>query len=388
MRILLVEGSGRGFLNQYSHTLGAGLHERGHRVRLVTGTRNELAHWRPPFERHACLADGIRSWWCLRKHLHEFRPEVVHFQWIGNPFAALWFVRYAKSLGARVVYTPHNILPHERRWLLMPLFKALYRQVDRVVARDRQLAWALEELLETPRTRVVYVPGSPNLLSLAPDAGQPVAELGEPRQGELRLLFFGHGCRRKGLDSLLGALASLRWPQKLHLVVAGEEVLAGTDQQQIERASRQVQITVINRYVPAEQVATLFCTVDALVMPYTKLCKSPLCDLAAALGLPVLRSDRVQAAGFREGVSGITFQHDDSTALVQVIERICRFPGILNRMGQALRSDTYARARIAQLAERHVRLYEDALRKERSVAKAVAKSAGKEAIEIEGVETP
>jgi glycosyltransferase involved in cell wall biosynthesis len=388
MRILLVEGSGRGFLNQYSHTVGAGLHARGHEVRLVTGKRNELDHWQPPFARYACLADGVRSWWCLRQHLSQFRPDVVHLQWVGNPLAALWFVRYAQAAGSRVIYTPHNILPHERRWLSMPLFQALYRQVDRVVARDRQLAWGLEELLHTPRTRVVYIPGSPNLLSLAIAGEKPLPELAAPGSGELRLLFFGHGCRRKGLDSLLDTLASRRWAHQLRLVVAGEEVLAGIDPRQLGKAAQSLRITVIDRYIPAEQVTTLFRSVDLLVMPYVKLCKSPLCDLAAALGLPVLRSDRVEAAGFREGVSGITFNHDDAEALAEALERVCRFPGIVRRMRHGLESESGARARIAQLADRHHRLYEDALERDRCAAAIAAHGPDTAAVRIDSAEMP
>jgi len=359
MRILLVEGSGRGFLTQYSHALALGLHRADIAVTLITGERDELVDWPMPFEKRACLGRGWRAWFCLARLVRRERPHVVHLQWIDKPLAALAFVRYAQRLGVRVIYTPHNILPHERRWLLMPLFRVLYRRVDRVVARDRQLAWALEELLDTPRTQLAYVPGSPSLLSLSPSPAAGLAELPARETGEFRVLFFGHGCERKGLDLLLDAVAMRDWSDRLHLVVAGEDVLAGVGEEAMARVRRRARLTTINRYIPPDGVAGLFRSADLLVMPYVKLCKSPLCDLAAALGLPVLRSDRVQAAGFREGINGVTIAHANARELAAALGRLLSFPALVHRMGHELNDRVSAEAALIQLAERHLRLYDE-----------------------------
>ena len=315
MRVLLVEGSGRGFLSHYSHALGMGLQRAGIEVRLLTGRRDELCDWPVPFHKHACLAAGYRVWRCVRTYVTETQPDVVHLQWVGNPVYALLFVRWAHRRGVRVVYTPHNILPHERRWLLMPIYRQLYRSLDRVVTRDAHLAWALEELLDTPQDRLVHLPGSPNFLALQA-LGNPIpSPCGEKRRDELRLLFFGHGCRRKGLGELLAAIGRQTWSGQMHLVIAGENVLQGIPPDLLAMARKSMRITVLDRYVAPAEVAGLFQGSDLLLMPYTKQCKSPLLDLAAALRLVVLRSDRVQGADFQEGVHGVTFPHNDTCAM-------------------------------------------------------------------------
>lgn len=322
LRVLLVEASGRGFLNHYTHTLGLGLYRAGVEVQLLTGKRDELAEWDVPYHKQACLDPGRAGWRCVRKHIAEEKPDIVHLQWIDNPIAALRLVRWARRRGVKVIYTPHNILPHERRWLLMPAYRVLYRYMDKVVARDPHIAWALEELLDTPKDSVELLPGSPNLLALHNKDGgvSPTTVVDKKHKDELRLLFFGHGCPRKGLDMLLQVLSENEWSDNLHLVIAGEEVLRGISTDLLTRARRAVRLTLINRYIAPTEVTTLFRDADLLLMPYIKLCKSPLLDLAAALQLPVLRSDRVQGADFREGQHGITFSHSDPGAMGELLK--------------------------------------------------------------------
>ena len=105
MRILLVEGSGRGFLSQYSHALAMGLHGAGDHVRLMTGARDELADWQVPFEKRACLTDGLPGWWCLRRQVQEYRPDLVHLEWIDRPLVALTLNVFGENLRFNILWT-------------------------------------------------------------------------------------------------------------------------------------------------------------------------------------------------------------------------------------------------------------------------------------------
>lgn len=357
MRILVVEGSGRGFLNHYSHALAMGLHDGGDQVCLLTGKRDELAGWNVPFEKRACLSSGMTGWWCLMRQLAEFSPDVVHLQWVDHPIAALAFVRWAQSRGIVVIYTPHNILPHERRWISLPLYRALYRRVDQVVARDRHLGWALEELLDTPHERVTHLAGSPNPLALDQFPSSLIPEVADQIPGDFRILFFGHGCKRKGLNEFLHVMAGAKWPGNLHLVVAGEDVLTGVDDGLMKLARSRLRISVINRYLRPSEVKQLFTHGDLLVLPYRKLCKSPLTDLAAAFGVPVVRSDRVQGADFRDGEHGLTYPHDHPELLVGLLKCLVCDPVTMNILRVKLNRQLPVMVAIRRLAEGHQCMY-------------------------------
>jgi len=375
LRILLIEGSGRGFLSHYVHALALGLHEAGHSVRLVTACRDELRGWPVPFGKGACLRKGVSGWAGLAREVRAFRPHVVHFQWMNDPFVGRLFIAWLHGRGIGVAYTPHNLLPHRGRWLSMPVFRYFYRCVDRIVARDPHMVWAGEELLGITPQRMVQLPGSPNLIAhpIAPKKEPP--ELTIKALGETRLLFFGHGCRRKGLATMLEALDAPGWPTNTHVVLAGDGVLRGVDPEALSRAAKRVRLTVIDRYVDAPEVGALFGTADLLVMPYRKLCKSPIVDLAAAFCLPVLRTDLVEGTRFRDGTHGLTLPHADAAALRAALMALTSDPGRLHSLRAALSREEPVAAAMARLAASHARMYAD-LREERRYGTVTGPAAG------------
>jgi glycosyltransferase involved in cell wall biosynthesis len=357
-RILLIEGSGRGFLCHYVHALGLGLHELGCEVELVTGLRDELESWPMPFAKSACLGAGLSGWRCLMRKVRDFKPDVVHFQWVGQPLMASLFALWAKRQGVGVVYTPHNLLPHRMRWLSAPFFHLFYRLADKIVARDAHLAWGLEEMLGVGPERIAAMPGSPNLLAHPVALRRQIPELPVRKEDETRLLYFGHGSARKGLDQLIAALNQIQDTQTLHLVIAGEGVTRGIDHASLEGLGQQLQTTLIERYIEAEEVADLFQNSDLMIMPYAKQCKSPLTDLAAAFRLPVLRTDRVEAALFADGVHGYTVEGGDPALLARAISE-CIYPATLTALKEELAREESAKDAIARLAQAHAHLYRE-----------------------------
>lgn len=367
LRIMLIEGSGRGFLSHYAHALALGLHEAGHSVRLVTGCRDELSGWPVPFGKGACLHKGVAGWLCLAREVQAFRPDVVHFQWMNDPFVGRLFIAWLHARGIGVAYTPHNLLPHRGRWLSMPVFGYFYRCIDRIVARDPHMVWAGEELLGVAPRRMVQLPGSPNLIAHPSAPRNDPPELAAKAPDEVRVLFFGHGCRRKGLATLLDALAGFDWPRTVHVVLAGDGVLRGADPDTLAAAGRRVRLTILDRYVEPDAVSALFGTADLLVMPYRKLCRSPIVDLAAAFGLPVLRSDRVEGTRFRDGTHGLTVPHGDARALRETLARLAGGPARIAALKAALGREEPVTAATARLAAGHARMYADLMAERRSV---------------------
>jgi len=360
-RILIVEGSGRGFLSHYAHALALGLHEAGHRVRLVTAPCDELAGWPSPFERRATLTSGLAGWRRLMAETRDFAPHAVHFQWLSDPIGASLYVRWAQRRGAAVLYTPHNLLPHRGRWMTMPLFRRLYGVFDRVVVRDGAMRWAAAEMLDVDPDAMSMATGSPNIIA-HPQAPRRMPPEAEPRrQGEVRALHFGHGCARKGLEPLLRALALTECPDDLHLMLAGCGVTAGIKPAVLAAARRRLRISVIDRYLEPDEVGGLFQAADLIAMPYAKLCRSPILDLAAAFRKPVLRTARVEATRFEEGLHGLTVDHGDSSAFAATLASLAHAPAHLRAMRRALARGPDFTTEAALLAATHARIYERAL---------------------------
>ncbi len=356
-RILLVEGSGRGFLTQYAHALASGLSEIGHEVLMVSGQRDELANWPVSFAKKACFTPGLRGWWNVAGQVRKFRPDIVHLQWVDNPIGALMLVLWLKRVGVGTVYTPHNLLPHRWRWLSTPGFGALFHTVDRVVARDEKIAWGLEEILALCPQRIVNLSGSPNFMACPGQPRLALPELGKKQENEFRVLFFGHGSGRKGLSDFLASLAQQNWPEGFHFIIAGEGVARSVDELALERAAKTCRLSVINRYIAPECVAGLFETANLMVMPYVKRCKSPLLDLAAAFSLPVLRSARVEGANFIEGVHGFTRPVLSAQTIKDEIIKLYKTRTSLAKARAAMQAQETVSLSIQKLARSHSLLY-------------------------------
>jgi glycosyltransferase involved in cell wall biosynthesis len=173
----------------------------------------------------------------------------------------------------------------------------------------------------------------------------------------MRLLVFGHGGRGKGLAELCAALLSGDFSSKLHLVVAGERATAGVPGDLLARLAARLRVTVLDHYIDAQHVPDLFAGADLLLLPYLKVCKSPLLDLAAEFGVPVLRSDRVHAARFDENVHGVTVAHADVPALGTALGQLLQTPGVLSRMRERLRAEVTRVDHLDGAVARHLRLY-------------------------------
>jgi hypothetical protein len=143
--------------------------------------------------------------------------------------------------------------------------------------------------------------------------------------------------------------------------VAGEGVLAEVSDDLLARAQAKLRITILNRYLRPPEVTHLFSHGDLLVMPYRKQCKSPLTDLATAFGVPVLRSDRVQGAGFRDGEHGLTYPHDRPELLASLLQGLALDPEAMAALRGRLKQRLPVRVAIRHLAERHRRMYRELL---------------------------
>ena len=199
----------------------------------------------------------------------------------------LWFVvslRIARQLGYRIVWTAHNVLPHD------PIFdddvkarRCLVALADLVIAHSPQALEGLAEIGARPRSyRVIPCGplGSEELTRLPPPAGA------EPRT----VLFFGRVARYKGVEDLLAVIGELQAP--LAFIVAGgcsDPDLARRLTVAAAKLSDRVELSL--RFVPDEELAALITSADALVFPFRSVTTSSSVMLGLSSGRPAIVPD-------------------------------------------------------------------------------------------------
>ena len=80
----------------------------------------------------------IRSYLIILCHVIWIRPKVVHIQWFRLPLFDYIMVRIIKSLGVKVIYTAHNILPHQgNENKHVKVFYKAYHTFDKIIVHSQ-----------------------------------------------------------------------------------------------------------------------------------------------------------------------------------------------------------------------------------------------------------
>jgi glycosyltransferase involved in cell wall biosynthesis len=266
------------------------------------------------------------SWWRTARRIARFDPELLVIPWWVTfwalPFGTI--VRLARRHSrARVVFLHHNVLPHEpRRWdpgLARFALSAGHGHVVQSASEGEALRRLLPGVRPVVSAHPIYDMFAPEMLSRA----EARRRLGLPAEGPV-LLFFGFVRPYKGLRYLLQALPTVRESlPDVHLLIAGEfwddkaAYLA-----LIERLALSASVTLLDRYVPNEEVALCFSAAEVAVLPYTHATQSGVVQLALGCNCPVITTPVGGLAGLiRDGENGLLVPPADNDALAAAIVR-------------------------------------------------------------------
>jgi len=230
----------------------------------------------------------------------------------------------ARLLGYRLVWTIHQILPHESvdRRLDRRAARLLARACDVLIAHDRGTA---------SRARAELSPGLKEIAIIPHGSYVGVYSGGRPRsavrtalglrEDSFVFLCFGELRAHKEIELLLAAFSSVR-SATVRLVVAGnprEPSLAAAVRAASARDERFVSML---QFVPEKRVAELFRASDAAVLPRGEEGTSGSLVLALSMGLPVVAADVPTIRDLTRGeAAGWLFRPHDASSLCLALEQ-------------------------------------------------------------------
>jgi beta-1,4-mannosyltransferase len=236
------------------------------------------------------------------------RPDVIHFHWpewlvrwntarsasfdIVASLSLLWL---ARRRGAAIVWTGHNLEPHElpRPWLWR-IFQAFFlSQTDLLISFGNGATGLLvDRYPRLARIPAVVIPHGHyrDYYTARPDAVSFREKMGLDQRPVL--LCFGLIKPYKNIPSMIKAWQRLPIPRP-YLVVAGRPV--GPELEAAIRAEAHgvADIHLLLRFISDDEVPTLFAAADAVLMPYAarSALNSGAAHLALSLGRPVILND-------------------------------------------------------------------------------------------------
>ncbi len=327
----------RGGIAQFLAVLCSELKARGHSLRVLNFTRqypsvlfpgrSQTTEARPSIavESERTL-DSINpiSWFRTYAKLRSFDPHLVLLSWwtpfFGLPFWAISFLlrRFAK---VPVVYVCHNVVPHERRFVDLPLTRLALGEADFLVLLSKQSESELKGLLPGARYKALYHPRYSFFLKPGLTRREAREEL--KIEGKA-LLFFGYVRPYKGLRVLLDAFGLLAAEyEEVRLLVVGEFYEdRGPYDSRLRELGVEDRVTIVDRYVSDEEVAYFFMAGDLLVLPYISATQSGVIQIAQSFGLPVITTN---VGGLpevvEEGKTGFLVPPGDPEALAAAMRK-------------------------------------------------------------------
>ena len=229
--------------------------------------------------------------------------DVVHLHWLeyivslergraeGLARSLIRGGRFLRSLirlrrrGVKIVWTIHNLQPHEPRQPAIErlLAAATLRLSDAAVTHSQ---YARSRLLQAypGAPRITVIPHG-NYVDAYPDYA---ASRLDPRpDGPFEFLCFGQIRPYKQLPELVRAFRAIPEPE-VRLVIAGRPVVAEEMERIRAAAGGDPRVVLDDRMIPADEVSELHRRADAAIFAYRDVFSSGALLLALSYGLPVV----------------------------------------------------------------------------------------------------
>jgi beta-1,4-mannosyltransferase len=232
---------------------------------------------------------------------------------------------WARMLGYRLVWTIHQILPHESvgRALDLQAARFLSGACHLLLAHDRRTAAQARSVLGASPEKLAIMPHG-SYIGVYPEGRtrpEVRGELGLPHESFV-FLCFGELRAYKEIELLLAAFSSVALPARL--VVAGHAKTPDVDSTVRAASANDPRVLSMLGFVPDEKVAELFHACDAAVLPRGDGGTSGSLILALSLGLPVVAADVPTIRALtHDGEAGWLFIPHDHSSLQMALEHAC-----------------------------------------------------------------
>jgi glycosyltransferase involved in cell wall biosynthesis len=269
------------------------------------------------------------TWWQLYRRVRADHPDVLILQWwvpYWTPCLTVISSLIKRNTMTKIMFICHNVVPHEGGGVIdRRLALTVLRLGDALLVHSEQDRYRLLALLPNARVIKAQIPSYSELVR-HDDSSRVAAlrrDLGIAEHAPV-LLFFGFVRPYKGLEYLIQAMARVR--ERLpdaHLLVVGEFWTSPEFYQRYASEFGVAQaMTVVNRYVPNEDLQPYFDLADVVVLPYVSATQSAVVQLAFGFGKPVITT---RVGGLYEvvedGVNGLVVPPQDEGALAEAIIR-------------------------------------------------------------------
>ncbi len=295
----------KGGISQFNQVLAEKL-KKDHEVQVISWKRmypklvvkNQPENPENPLGSFVLHYANPVSWYEAGKMMKEFGTELIIFTWL-TPLSSPVYTTLVKIIKgmtkAKLVAICHNVLPHEKTPLDIPLAKFFFRNVDCAIVHSYEDERNLQVLNRNLKIKKAFLPIFP-----APFGKEKPKALSSLELRKSVILFFGFVRPYKGLMYLLDAMPLILKELDLDLLIVGEFWEDKKEYfEKIEKLEINDHVKIVAEYVADEEMHWYFKVADVVVLPYISGTQSAVIQTAYFFDKSVI-STRV--GGFEEAV--------------------------------------------------------------------------------------
>ncbi|MBN2147359.1 MAG: glycosyltransferase family 4 protein [Anaerolineales bacterium] len=335
------------YKNPYQHLLTNALHQQGVAV--------EHLHRSPSFV------------WLFRS---RHRVQILHLHWLSGlymkrlltPLQVAIFlskILLAQALGYKIVWTVHNILPHQ---LPFPSLHHFIRRfiMNRANAVIAHCEYGLNEITRLfPRHKPSYIIPIGNYASLYPitSSKEQARQVLSLHPDAFIYLFLGNITPYKGVDRLLETFHAHATPTDIVLIVGRNR--SPTFVQRLQTLAEQDPRVHINAsYVPDDEIQNYLLAADVMVLPFNDILTSSSVITGMSYALPIIAPALGCLPELVTPDAGILYDPQDPEGLRNSMQRIKNLNTA--HMGQVAKKITQSLS-WDNIAQQTARVYRDCL---------------------------
>lgn len=221
------------------------------------------------------------------------RPDIIHVQWFKFPAFDLAFYTFVKKVSkAKLLFTAHNVTPHNTGNKYTAKYKKLYQLVDKIsVHSDRTKEEIVKDFgIDEDKIAIVHH----GLLAQKYDKkkyeeGLSSFEEKYKLKGKFTLVSLGEQSKYKGIDQLIKVWTEnpeFANDESCKLLIVGKNV--GLDYSEISKASN---VYIEDKKISNEEFYYLLKQADVYLLPYRRISASGAMFTALNEKVPVLVTD-------------------------------------------------------------------------------------------------
>jgi glycosyltransferase involved in cell wall biosynthesis len=267
-------------------------------------------------------------------YLIKYKPGIIHIQWFRLPIFDYYFLKLVGILlrNIKIIYTAHNILPHNSKSKYYRIYLRIYNSVDHIIVHSKvsKVELCKSFNIDEKKVSVIYH----GILELKYQKATVECIKNSLINDHLLnekiiFLYIGGISYYKGIDILWEAWNNsdyLRNSDHAVLIIAGKGSLEILDQNVIVK-----NVKLFNRFLTDDEFIAFIELANVIVLPYREISQSGVLLTSINYKKPVIVSNVGGLTDpFEFGKIGWTFKRNDVRQLEFIIKNIIKNREVLS----------------------------------------------------------